>query len=193
MFDLQDGNETKAPGKSGIAKHNCNCRCFLEYNLMTEKEFAEATNQTVEQVREKYNKGVENTVVNPVKNKVEKSVDSDIINLTDDEQYAINSYISSGSYVVNEKLRNGITLTANETKLVADLETALDKMPKYSDNLSRSVYFDDNEKLAEFINGHKVGSTVTYRAFTSTTKGGIYNEKANVQIYIKNAKSGGRY
>ncbi len=60
MFDLQDGNETKAPGKSGIAKHDCNCRCYLEYNLMTEKEFAEATNQTVEQVREKY-KTVENS------------------------------------------------------------------------------------------------------------------------------------
>ncbi len=62
MFDLQDGNETKAPGKSGIAKHDCNCRCFLEYNLMTEKEFAEATNQSVEQVREKYsNKTLDNS------------------------------------------------------------------------------------------------------------------------------------
>ncbi|MCD7723748.1 MAG: minor capsid protein [Clostridiales bacterium] len=116
--------------------------------------------------------------------------ESGIINLTDDEQYAINSYISSGSYVVNEKLRSGLKLTADETKFVADLETALDKMPKYSGNLSRSVYFDDSEKLATYIEQHKVGSTVTYEAFTSTTKGSVYNEKANVQIYIKNAKSG---
>ena len=142
------------------------------------QEFAEATNQTVDEVSKKYNKTVEN------------SENSGIIKLTDDEQRAINSYISSGSYVVNEKLRSGIALTPDETKFVADLESALVKMPKYSGNLSRSVYFDDNEKFTEFINKHKVGSTITYKAFTSTTKGSIYNDKANVQIYVKNAKSG---
>lgn len=46
--------EAKAPSQSGVAAHDCNCRCFLEYNLMTVEEFAAATNQTPEQVRRKY-------------------------------------------------------------------------------------------------------------------------------------------
>lgn len=64
MFDLKDGqNKTKCPGESGAAKHDCNCRCFLEYNLMTVEEFADATGQTPEKVREKYDiKGVTKTV-----------------------------------------------------------------------------------------------------------------------------------
>lgn len=46
--------EAKAPSLSGVAAHDCNCRCFLEYNLMTVEEFAAATNQTPAQVRKKY-------------------------------------------------------------------------------------------------------------------------------------------
>lgn len=54
LFDLGGGVQAKAPSQSGVAAHDCNCRCFLEYNLMTVEEFANATNQTVEQVRKKY-------------------------------------------------------------------------------------------------------------------------------------------
>lgn len=55
LFDLGGGVKAKAPSMSGVAAHDCNCRCFLEYNLMTVEEFAEATKQTPEQVRKKYN------------------------------------------------------------------------------------------------------------------------------------------
>lgn len=56
LFDLGGGIKAKAPSQSGYAKHDCNCRCFLEYNLMTVEEFAKATGQTPEAVRKKYNK-----------------------------------------------------------------------------------------------------------------------------------------
>lgn len=55
MFDLGGGVKAKAPLQSGVAAHDCQCRCFLEYNLMTVEEFAKAKNQTVEQVLKKYN------------------------------------------------------------------------------------------------------------------------------------------
>ena len=55
FFNLGGGAKTKAPGQSGVAAHDCNDRCFLEYNLMTIEEFAKATGQTPEKVREKYN------------------------------------------------------------------------------------------------------------------------------------------
>lgn len=59
LFDLgiYNGGKVmaKAPSQSGVAAHDCRCRCFLEYNLMTVEEFAQATGQTPEAVRKKYN------------------------------------------------------------------------------------------------------------------------------------------
>ncbi len=40
FFEFSDGVKTKCPSKSGVARHDCNCRCFLEYDVMTEEEFA---------------------------------------------------------------------------------------------------------------------------------------------------------
>ena len=57
LFDLGYYNgkkvQAKAPSQSGVAAHDCNCRCYLEYNLMTVEEFAKATEQTPEAVRKK--------------------------------------------------------------------------------------------------------------------------------------------
>lgn len=46
-FKFDDGVKTKAPSHSGVAGHDCNCRCFLEYNLMTFAEFEKATGKPV--------------------------------------------------------------------------------------------------------------------------------------------------
>ena len=47
MFDLGGGVTAAAPSKSGVAAHDCNCRCYLEYNLMTAEEFAKVTGKKV--------------------------------------------------------------------------------------------------------------------------------------------------
>ena len=57
-FEFGDGVTTQAPGKSGVARHDCNCRCFVVYNIMTPAEFAKATNQTEAEVIKKYNVAV---------------------------------------------------------------------------------------------------------------------------------------
>lgn len=54
LFDLGNGVKAKAPGLSGVAAHDCNCRCYLDYNLMTVEEFAKATGKSVEEIRNKY-------------------------------------------------------------------------------------------------------------------------------------------
>lgn len=54
-FKLEAGVEAENPGNSGVARHDCNCRCILTYDLMTVEEFAKATGQTPDQIREKYN------------------------------------------------------------------------------------------------------------------------------------------
>lgn len=38
-FDLQDGNTAPAPGSSGVAGHDINCRCYVSYEMMTGAEF----------------------------------------------------------------------------------------------------------------------------------------------------------
>ena len=54
LFDLGDGVKAKAPSQSGVAAHDCNCRCFTSFNLMTVEEFAKATGMTESAVRKKY-------------------------------------------------------------------------------------------------------------------------------------------
>ena len=41
LFDLGGGVTTKAPLQSGVAGQDINCRCFLEYEMMTAEEFAQ--------------------------------------------------------------------------------------------------------------------------------------------------------
>ena len=53
-FDLGGGVKAKAPSKSGVAAHDCNCRCFLEYNLLTAEEFKQITGKNVDNVKEKH-------------------------------------------------------------------------------------------------------------------------------------------
>lgn len=42
-FDLGDGVKAKAPGQSGVAGHDINCRCYLSRDLMTKAEFEKLT------------------------------------------------------------------------------------------------------------------------------------------------------
>ena len=107
----------------------------------------------------------------------------DII-LTEAEQYAMNKYISSDFYTINEKLRNNVKLSDTEQKLANDLDKALDKMPVYNGLVSRSLEIIP-EELEEFLNKHKLNNIVDYSAYTSTTKGERYNNLSNVELYIE--------
>ena len=48
LFELPDGTETEAPKQSGVARHDCNCRCTCLYPLMDDQEFFEATGKHFE-------------------------------------------------------------------------------------------------------------------------------------------------
>ncbi|WP_160111170.1 minor capsid protein, partial [Clostridioides difficile] len=60
------------------------------------------------------------------------------IKLSDNEQLAINKYISSDSYKINEKLRRGLPLTSEDKNFISDLDSALDKVPNYKGDVNRS-------------------------------------------------------
>ena len=111
------------------------------------------------------------------------------IKLTDNEQYAINKYISSDFYTINEKLRNDEKLSKTEEILCTNLDKALNKLPNYRGTVQRSLELDNGE-LKEFLKEHKKDNTVEYKAYTSTTLGPRYNDKSNVELYIIDSRLG---
>lgn len=106
------------------------------------------------------------------------------IKLDYDEEYAVNSYISSESYKINEKLRSGASLTPEDYSLTVNLDSALSKMPRHEGTLTRSLEFISNEDMVSFLKEHSKGSIIEYTQYISTTKGSIYNPEAPVQIII---------
>ena len=55
----------------------------------------------------------------------EKYVEKRDMGLTEEEEYAINSWVSSDLYPINEKLRQGIELTNEGKKAITNLDHAL--------------------------------------------------------------------
>lgn len=125
--------------------------------------------------------------------KIANRLKSDIIDVTDEERYALNEYKSFRGFVINEQLRKvGKDKLSKEDKVIVNyLDSLLRKMPKYEGNLSRSLFFEDDKALNKFLREHKIGETVSYAAYTSTRKkAGLHNEKGQVQIFIIDSKSG---
>lgn len=116
-------------------------------------------------------------------------VNNDKIELENKDIAAINKYISSESYKINYKLREKEHLDKQDIEFINDLDTALDKLPKYNGNLCRAVDLSI-EALDVFLNEHKEGNNVKYPAYTSMSTKDSYNDNATVMIYIENAKNG---
>ena len=106
--------------------------------------------------------------------------------LTPDEESAIMRYIGSDSYKINEPLRNGAELTQDQKEWIKVLDRALEKMPVYEGEVTRSLSFQlqGKEALQEFLDSYKTGDIKTYKAYTSTTVGDTYNSNGEVQIKI---------
>ena len=102
---------------------------------------------------------------------------------TDDELYAINTYVGSESYKINEALRNGTDLDERLTKVVKNLDTVLDKIPNYEGIVTRSVSIY-SEDIEHFLKSYPEGEIMSHNEFLSTTVGDTYNPEARVQIKI---------
>lgn len=166
-----------------------NCRCTTVVYFGDEEDMPEER-----MMRDENGKSVKTEYMSydEWKKKYVNKIDSkdDFESLTDDEKRALLMYKSSESYKINEKLYNDMSLNENDKWLIKNLDSALAKIPNYHGDLVRDLFFIDEETKNAFINEHKVGDVVRYKSYTSTTKRGIYNEDANVRIYIKNAKLG---
>lgn len=107
-----------------------------------------------------------------------------IIELTQDEQWALNEYISSGSYKINEPLRTGGSLSNEQEKLIENLDAALGKMPLYQGLVYRSMDSSMILDIDDFWAKHAIGQKISYSAYTSSaTK--IYDDSMDIQIIMK--------
>lgn len=112
--------------------------------------------------------------------------------LTLEEERTIMKYKSPGGeiYILNDKLRNGVELTEEEKEWVKNLDSVLKKMPYYKGQVTRTINLakpKDLEKLMwECVPNKK---TFTFPAYTSTSKGELYNEDMNVRYIINSKKA----
>ena len=118
--------------------------------------------------------------------RVAKQKNSGIIkpDLSEEETSALNSYISSESYKINEKLRSKIKLNDDEQKIVDNLDSALKKMPKHEGTVYRSLSSDMMNNPEKFWQLHQVGNVVRYRAYTSSSLE-IYDETMDIQCIVQ--------
>lgn len=116
-------------------------------------------------------------------------IENGTVMLTEDEERAINQYISSDSYKINEKLRNNLPLDDNDRTLIKNLDRALDKLPKYEGDLNRSLTFTSKERMKSFLNLFVLNEVINFSEYISTSKD-IYDEDDHVRLIIKNTKNG---
>lgn len=66
-FKLEPQVKAKCPSQSGVARHDCNCRCFVEYKVMKRSEYEKMTaKDTVKNVAKSYDSGTIKTGTLPV-------------------------------------------------------------------------------------------------------------------------------
>lgn len=110
--------------------------------------------------------------------------------LTDSEEGALIKYISPDSYVLNDKLRRGERLSNDEKVWMQTIDSSLEKLPYYEGNLNRSLTFLHEDDARSVYDSFQVGKDFITKQYLSTTKQGVYNEDAQIQIYIQNARKG---
>ena len=72
-------------------------------------------------------------------NELQNQIESSKIGLSNDEQYAINQYISSESYKINEILRNNLKFDNAQENIIKHLDEALKKCNDYNGTIVREV------------------------------------------------------
>ena len=116
----------------------------------------------------------------------EQYIKKDELGLTLNQKSAIMKYIGSDSYKINEVLRNRTNLTQDQKEWVKLLDEALEKIPVYEGQVTRSLSFQlqGKEALEEFLKLYNIGNEIEYPAYTSATIGETYNPSGEVQLTI---------
>lgn len=110
--------------------------------------------------------------------------------LSENEQLALNQYISSSSYKINDAIRRE-ELSKEQKQFVLMLDNALSKMPTYHDNkpLQRDYFFINNEQKEDFIL-QMDNEWFEDPAYISTSKLHYGEGEEQVHVIIESSKTG---
>ena len=122
-------------------------------------------------------------------NELQNQIESSKIGLSNDEQYAINQYISSESYKINEILRNNLKFDNAQENIIKHLDEALKKCNDYNGTIVRVLDIRSSKKLKEFIDMNKLNKPIMFNEYLSFSSKSDYNENANVIIYTVSGKA----
>ena len=92
--------------------------------------------------------------------------------LTKQEEGSLVAYKSSESYKINAKLRESLDLNDYQRSVIIGMDSALNKLPRYTGRVYRNIAFDDfggEEAYHAFLDEHAEGQYVFYEAYTSTS------------------------
>lgn len=111
--------------------------------------------------------------------------------MSEKERHALNRYISSESYTLNNMLRHyPDMLTDDQKEMVRYLDAALDKLPKYSGRLQRDYFFETADDLRSFAKNFKIGEIFSDNAYLSTSKIHYGENQEQLHFEILNSKTG---
>lgn len=176
----EDINEE--PEEVTKAKHNHNAEDkYTQYLQQRQKQYQRlaAGSLLPENILNYQNKAEE----------LQNQIESSKIGLSNDEQYAINQYISSESYKINELLRNNLKLDDIQENIVKQLDKALDKCRNYNGNIVRVLDITDKKELERFIHMNVLNKPIMFNEYLSFSSKSKYNENANVVIYTVSNKA----
>lgn len=128
---------------------------------------------------------------NDVLNKIDEEKSTTPV-LTADEESVLNRYISSDSYKINTKLREGSHLDKDDLEFIKNLDSALEKFPKYTSDkpLQRSYFFHDNETQNKFLKEIIKNDEFLEKGYLSTSKSDYGEGQEQVNMVIRNSHSG---
>jgi hypothetical protein len=140
-FELEHGVFAECPGSSGTARNDCRCRCFLEYELMTVEEYAEATNKSVAEVKKEL--GIvdkpkeakyEETKANNTENDVANNAGSGIMELKENAGATPDFIYKKMS---REERKAVIERGQNEPLPTFSYDTEINKFPSMAKNIEK--------------------------------------------------------
>lgn len=94
----------------------------------------------------------------------------DSYGVSDEGKRAFLQYKSSESYVINEKLRDGLELSEDDVQLVHGMDETLEKLPIYSGKTYREIDFYYDDDLQDFLSKTSEGNPTKFAAYTSSAK-----------------------
>lgn len=205
-FDLGGGVKTLAPGQSGDAKNDCNCRCYLSYDLMTAEEFEKATGRKLPP--KEFTSGENGGIIKAERVEFTSGAEANKYfakqsdELLEDAKAtdAFRYWSNEGSVPINNLLRG-----RKEAVLPTDIERATDDTKAMADYIRRQKLQDDicvyrtmNEGVFENAVDSGVyrdkGFTATAAEWEAISGGAPYGERSVwLEITVPKGKGRGAY